>query len=155
MPISTMNYITRAKSVIRNFAFLPHKTSVKPDYDNYVKISDELQQDVFTYIDSLKSTIGNYAKHNNIEVHFKKVAQDPQEVSIDVFAKENPIKKKMFDLLEMAHEEPVKLNKKNMLVKINPNDIDEVVAPSRKVFTVISNIVKSINESFNPNLKKR
>lgn len=156
MSISDLKKIVVAKSVIRNYAGEVmskfQKSSYGVNYDKYVKISPKLDSDTFEYVSSLKSTIGNYARYNNLEIQINPVKNQPKSVNIDVFAKDNPIANKILDVLEIVPDDSSRLNKTDLIVKINPEDKDELIPPSRKIFAAISDTMKLVNETLNKNL---
>lgn len=153
MPILPFKKFSAIKTAIRNLPYAAGKESRSRNYDGYVKISEHFDKDTFEYLEGLKSTIGNYAKHNRLEVTMSKPLNGSKEVQIDVFAKEHPVLAKFYDLMEMAHDTPLKLNEEKILIKVNPHDKDEVIAPSRKIFAAISETVKNIEKMLNQNLK--
>ena len=156
MSISDLKKIVVVKSVIRNYTGEVmskfQKSSYGVNYDKYVKISPKLDSDTFEYVSSLKSTIGNYARHNNLEIRLNSVKGKPKTVKIDVFAKDNPIVNKIFDILEIAPEDPCRLNKNEIIVKVNPEDKEELIPPSRKIFAAISETMRQVNKTLNKNL---
>lgn len=153
MQILKLQKLATAKSIIKSLPYHIKKERGLKNYDEYVKISPYMDKQTFSYIDSLKSTIGNYAKHNNLFVTFEKADNGPQMVKIDVFAKEHPILARFYDFMEMVHDEPLKLNTKDIFVKVNPEDKNEVIAPSRKIFAAISDVMHYLDTTLNPNLK--
>lgn len=53
------------------------KPSVNPaKWDKYVKLDQELDSDTFNYIYNLRSTIGNYAKKEGLQVNISKAEND-------------------------------------------------------------------------------
>ena len=90
------------------------------DYNKYVKISRNLDKDTFEYVNGIKETLGKYAKRKNIEVTIDPVKKEPSKVSINIFSRENPVMEKIYDFLELIHDEPVKINEKPVIVTINP-----------------------------------
>ena len=154
MRISTLRKVVKHQISINNFVRTKIAKLRSPNYDEYVKISPDLHPETYNCLQGVKSTIGNYLKKGNYEVTFDSVYKEPQKVLMNLYLKEHPISRMIYNFFEMAHDKPIKLNKEDIFINLNPSNKDEAVPPARKVFDAILGIFKSYDELLNKNLKK-
>lgn len=157
MSVSNISKLRKFAAVNSTFTRLMSSLSPKQptvDYNKYVKISRNLDKDTFEYVNGIKETLGKYAKRKNIEVTIDPVKKEPSKVSINIFSRENPVMEKIYDFLELIHDEPVKINEKPVIVTINPQDKTEALPPSHRILRAVRNRIKELDSYLNGNLKK-
>ena len=140
------------------YSFVDRKAANPRYYNKYVRISSSLDnkkmsKDTYEYLTGLKSTIGNYARHNNLKIVLSPADVSPKHVKIDMFMRRDKLEEKFFEVMDLPAPSPVKINKYEHIVWVDPSDKEELIPPSRKVFQVISDIYKDFNKRFNKNLK--
>ena len=116
MSVSNISKLRKFAAVNSTFTRLMSSLSPKQptvDYNKYVKISRNLDKDTFEYVNGIKETLGKYAKRKNIEVTIDPVKKEPSKVSINIFSRENPVMEKIYDFLELIHDEIEAKNKIN------------------------------------------
>lgn len=154
MRISTLRKVIKQKTVANDYIRMKVANIRKSNYDEYVKISDDLSAEAKDYLQGVKSTLGNFLKKGNYEVTFKPVYKEPQKISMNLYLKEHPILRMIYDFWGMVHDKPVKLNKEEIFININPKAKDEAVSPARKIFNAILDVFQTYDELLNNNLKK-
>ena len=143
MSVSNISKLRKFAAVNSTFTRLMSSLSPKQptvDYNKYVKISRNLDKDTFEYVNGIKETLGKYAKRKNIEVTIDPVKKEPSKVSINIFSRENPVMEKIYDFLELIHDEPVKINEKPVIVTINPQDKTEALPPSHRILRAVRTV---------------
>lgn len=155
MRISTLRKIVQYKSAVKDCVQVKIANLRKPNYDEYVKISKQLNPETYDYLQGIKSVLGNFLKKGNYEATFDPVYKQPQNVKMNIYAKEHPILSAVYKFFEMVPDQPVKLNKEDIFIKINPNAPENGVPPAKKVFNAVVDVLKSCDEQLNPNLKKK
>lgn len=63
--------------------YMPLK-SIEKRINNSVRISDDLDDRLYSYINGIKSVIANYAEKNNIKVNFTKNVEDSGKFNVEV-----------------------------------------------------------------------
>ncbi len=157
MSVSNISKLRKFAAVNSTFTRLMSSLSPKQptvDYNKYVKISRNLDKDTFEYVNGIKETLGKYAKRKNIAATIDFVKKEPSKVSINIFSRENPVMEKIYDFLELIHDEPVKINEKPVIVTINPQDKTEALPPSHRILRAVRNTIKELDSYLNGNLKK-
>ncbi len=140
------------------YSFVDRKAANPRYYNKYVRISSSLDnkkmsKDTYEYLTGLKSTIGNYARHNNLKIVLSPADVSPKHVKIDMFMRRDKLEEKFFEVMDLPAPSPVKINKYEHIVWVDPSDKEELIPPSRKVFQVISDMYNDFNKRFNKNLK--
>lgn len=154
MRISTIGKLVQCKTAVKDYVQVKIANLRKPNYDKYVKISERLHPETYDYLQGIKSVLGNFLKKGNYEATFEPVHKQPQKVSMNLFAKEHPALTALYDFFEMAHDKPIKLNKEDIFIKINPEIGEDGIQPAKKIFKAVADVLKSYDEMLNQNLKK-
>ena len=136
-------YAKLAENISKKYA----KEYKKIDYSKYVRISINFDKDTFEYLNSIKSTLGNYAKHNNLLVVFKQLENNPSNIGLEVYKREGKFWTAFYNVLDMIHNPPVKLHKKDLIIRLNTEDKDKYVATTRKIYDTVDRVFKNAPKS--------
>lgn len=143
-PIKANKIVTKmAEDITKTFS----KNYQKPDYSKYIDISKTFDKDTFEYLDSIKSSLGNYAKHNNLLVVFKEVENNSANIKLEVFKREGKFWTAFYNVLDMIHNPPVKLHKRDLIIRLNTEDKDKYVATTRKIYDTVDRVFKNAPKS--------
>lgn len=154
MSISKLRKIVTINSAYKKLMSNLHIYNKNTDYDKYVKISQHLDKDTFEYVNNMKNTLGKFAHKNNIQVSLDNVKDETGIVNVNVFFRENPVLEKLYDILNFTHDEPVKINKTPITIKINPDDTTEKIPPSHRIYRAVRKTLKDLDYVLNSNLKQ-
>lgn len=136
-------YTKLVQSISKKYAKEPPKI----DYGKYVRFSINFDKDTFEYLNSIKSALGNYAKHNNLLVVFKQLENKPNHIGLAVYKREGKFWTAFYNVLDMIHNPPVKLHKKDLIIRLNTEDKDKYVATTRKIYETVDHIFKNAPKS--------
>ena len=118
MPLKT----NPVKALLYNFVPISLKRVNYDKYDKYVEISEKIKPDIFKYLDSFKSTIGNFAKNEKIKI---KISPSNIEESVESSTQQLQIivsnQAKNFTTKTFIADQDYEMNKK-LLDEISVND---------------------------------
>lgn len=117
----------------------------KPNYSNYIKISDNLPDESYNLIYGIKSVIGNFAKKNRLVLHFNEVPNKPTRVRLKADKLYNEIisvESLNLDLEKISEEKFLYIPKSKRLKNLTLNlDTNTDESPIRTVYKAVSEIL--------------
>ena len=116
-------YAKLAENISKKYA----KEYKKIDYSKYVRISINFDKDTFEY--------------------FKQLENNPSNIGLEVYKREGKFWTAFYNVLDMIHNPPVKLHKKDLIIRLNTEDKDKYVATTRKIYETVDHIFKNAPKS--------
>lgn len=142
MNIQKINSFVDSKiTKIKRF-ILPSKPE-KVNYGRFVKISKTLDKDTFVYLNKIKSTLGNYAKHNRLIVIFEELEGISKKAKMNVYKMESRFLERFYDAIDFPHDEPVKLNKKDIIIDTDVFNGEKFYETTKNIYNKVADIFQS------------
>lgn len=154
MRISALRKIVKHKAIIRDYVHTKIANLRNPNYDEYVKISSNLPSETFDYLQNVKPLVGKFLKKGNYEVTFEPVYKQPEKVSMNLYLKEHPFLKVLYNTFEMVHDKPLRLNDKDVFININQKGKNDTKTLFNSILDSINKVLSSYDLLLNKNLHK-
>ena len=140
------------KITAQNF-LSPSKKGNKEFFEDYVTINKGIKRDVFDKLNEIKTTIGNYAKHENIHVVFSMVPKQEtthgDNLRIEIFQKRSKLARFFIDMMEMQLPDAKRITKYPIQLSVDTKDNNVFATPAaRVIYNAISKTVNKYKKTF-------